>query len=85
MYATCIAQVNWQTVLWGIGLQFIIAVIVLRWPAGYRAFKWLGDRFTEFLAYTDKGSEFVFGKVYEEHEIAFKARKSVLIMLFCNF
>jgi len=73
-----ILQVNWQTVLWGIGLQFMFAVIVLRWPPGYSAFKWLGDRVSEFLAYTDAGSEFVFGASYREHLFAFQVSRNRL-------
>jgi len=67
-----VVQVNWQTVLWGIGLQFLFAIVVLRWPAGYAAFKWLGDRVSEFLAYTDAGSKFVFGDSYRDHLFAFQ-------------
>jgi len=69
-------QVNWQTVLWGIGLQFVFALVVLRWPAGYEAFKWLGDRVYEFLAYTDAGSEFVFGASYRDHFFAFQVNNN---------
>jgi len=69
----CVSQVNWQTVLWGIGLQFVFAIAVLRWPAGYAAFKWLGDRVSKFLAYTDTGSKFVFGDSYRDHLFAFQA------------
>ena len=67
-----ILQVKWQTVLWGVGLQFVFALIVLRWPAGYTAFKWLGDRFTEFLAYSDAGAAFVFGPSFRDHFFAFQ-------------
>ena len=65
--------------LWGIGLQFIFALVVLRWSAGYTAFKWLGDRFTEFLGYADHGSKFVFGPSYAEHFIAFKVIRPVYV------
>jgi len=64
--------VKWQTVLWGIVLQFVFALIVLRWHAGYTAFSWIGDRFTEFLAYSDAGAEFIFGPSFREHFIAFQ-------------
>ena len=67
-----ILQVKWQTVLWGIALQFVFALIVLRWQAGRTAFRWLGFRFTEFLGYSDFGAEFVFGASYREHMIAFQ-------------
>jgi len=68
-------QVKWQTVLWGIALQFVFALIVLRWTAGYTAFQWLGDRFTEFLAYSDFGAEFVFGKSFRDHFVAFSVSR----------
>ena len=71
----CTVQINWQTVLWGIGLQFVFALIVLRWSAGYAAFTWLGDRVSEFLAYSDAGAEFVFGASYRDHFIAFQVSR----------
>ena len=76
-----VQQVRWQTVLWGIGLQFICALVVLRWPAGYMALKWLGDRFTEFFSYSDAGAEFVFGRSYAEHFLAFKV---ILLFIFAK-
>ncbi|KAL3875135.1 hypothetical protein ACJMK2_038063 [Sinanodonta woodiana] len=67
------SRVNWRPVFWGLALQFIFALMILRWDVGYRIFKWLGDRVQEFLAHTDKGSEFLFGKnTYEHHFFAFK-------------
>ena len=49
-----------------------MAIIILRTSWGYDTFEWLGDRIEEFLAYTDAGSEFVFGEGFEEHYFAFK-------------
>ncbi|KAK3588025.1 hypothetical protein CHS0354_012071 [Potamilus streckersoni] len=67
------SRVNWRPVFWGLALQFIFALMILRWDVGYRIFEWLGDRVQEFLAHTDKGSEFLFGKnTYEHHFFAFK-------------
>jgi len=77
---SAVLKVNWQTVLWGIGLQFIFAVVVLRWTAGYAAFKWLGDRVSEFLAYADAGSEFVFGAAYRNHLFAFQVNSNGIIL-----
>jgi len=67
-----VLQVKWQTVLWGIALQFVFALFVLRWQAGRTAFEWLGFRFTEFLGYSDFGAEFVFGASFREHFVAFQ-------------
>lgn len=66
------ARVQWRPVVWGILLQFIFAVVILRTQWGYDAFAYLGDRVTEFLAYTDAGSKFVFGDLYMNHFFAFK-------------
>ena len=62
---------NWRPVVWGMGLQFIFALFILRWDAGYEAFAWLGDRVSEFLAYTNAGAEFVFGENFTDHYFAF--------------
>jgi nucleoside permease NupC len=64
-------QINWLTILWGTILQFIFALIVLRWQAGYTAFQWLGDRVTEFYAYVQAGASFVFGQNYTSVYFAF--------------
>ncbi|XP_061179507.1 solute carrier family 28 member 3-like [Saccostrea echinata] len=65
-------NVNWRPVFWGTIIQFYFALAILQWSVGYEAFKWLGDRVTEFLAYTDKGAAFVFGDKFQDHFFAFK-------------
>ena len=37
-----IGQVNWRPVLWGLALQFLLGVSILRWTAGYEFFNFLG-------------------------------------------
>ncbi|XP_012939967.1 solute carrier family 28 member 3 [Aplysia californica] len=59
------AMVNWHPVFWGFTLQFYFAVVILKTRWGYEAFKWLGERVTEFLSYSDAGAKFVFGDVAE--------------------
>ncbi|XP_069114634.1 solute carrier family 28 member 3-like [Argopecten irradians] len=67
------SRVKWRPVFWGLALQFLFALLILRWRFGLLAFKWLGERVYEFLSYTDKGSMFVFGEKYTDHFFAFKA------------
>ncbi|GFO44649.1 sodium/nucleoside cotransporter [Plakobranchus ocellatus] len=55
------AQVDWHPVFWGFSLQFYFAAFILKTDVGFETFKWLGDRVTEFLAYSDAGAAFVFG------------------------
>lgn len=66
------SKVKWRPVFWGVALQVIFAVLILRTSWGYDAFSWLGNRVTEFLANTDAGSIFVFGENYEAVFFAFK-------------
>lgn len=65
-------QVRWRPVFWGMALQLILAFIILRTKHGYTAFDFLGKQVTTFLDYTNNGTSFVFGKAYDQHEIAFK-------------
>ena len=68
---TLFTQVNWHPVFWGFSLQFYFACLILRTQWGHDAFEWLGDRVTEFLAYSDEGAEFVFGQTFRVHFFAF--------------
>lgn len=75
------AKVNWHTVFWGIALQYIFALLILRTQWGYEMFKWLGDRVTEFLEYTVAGIVFVFGDKYYDHFFAMKVL-SIIVFFF---
>ena len=72
----CFFKVTWRPVLWGMLLQLIFGVIVLRTQWGYDAFDWLGDRVTEYLKHTDAGSKFVFGDNFMEHFFAFQVQSN---------
>lgn len=66
-------HVNWRTVVFGLGLQLVFAVLVLKgdemgeafaplgWPKA--AFAWVAGLFVEFLAAVEVGSTFVFGSL----------------------
>jgi concentrative nucleoside transporter, CNT family len=53
--------INWTTVAWGIGLQVLFALVVLKTAAGQRVFATLGDAITKLLGFAGVGSAFVFG------------------------
>ncbi|RWS03918.1 solute carrier family 28 member 3-like protein [Dinothrombium tinctorium] len=55
------SRINWTPVFWGLTLQFLLAVFVMRSDFGKTFFKCLGDKVTTFLSFTDAGSSFVFG------------------------
>ncbi|XP_022256038.1 sodium/nucleoside cotransporter 2-like [Limulus polyphemus] len=54
-------NIIWRQVLWGVMLQFVFGLIILRLPVGRKIFKCLGDKVETFLSFTDAGSSFVFG------------------------
>ena len=62
----------WNTVVWGLSLQFVFALLVLRTSVGYDVFKWLAERVEEYIGYTDAGVIFVFGEKYVDHFFAMK-------------
>jgi len=55
------SKIKWRPVLWGLTLETTFGLLILRTSWGIAAFRWLGDRATEFLHYTVAGAEFVFG------------------------
>jgi CNT family concentrative nucleoside transporter len=53
--------ISLRIVGWGLGLQVLFALIVLKTEAGIRAFQWLGNKIQDLLHYSVEGSRFVFG------------------------
>ncbi|XP_057278081.1 sodium/nucleoside cotransporter 1-like isoform X6 [Pezoporus wallicus] len=66
------SAVSWRAVSWGLGLQFIFGLFILRTTPGIQAFQWLGDQIQFFLGYTTAGSSFVFGSTLIEEVFAFQ-------------
>ncbi|XP_050165539.1 sodium/nucleoside cotransporter 1-like [Myiozetetes cayanensis] len=64
--------VSWRAVFWGLGLEFLLGVFVLRTTPGVQAFQWLGDQIQFFLGYTTAGSGFVFGNTLIAEVFAFQ-------------
>lgn len=56
-----------KTVAWGLSLQFLFAVFVLRVEAGRRIFQAAGDAVKRLLSYAFAGSEFVFGELGKQN------------------
>ncbi|XP_029872110.1 sodium/nucleoside cotransporter 2-like isoform X2 [Aquila chrysaetos chrysaetos] len=65
--------VSWRAVFWGLGIEFLFGLLILRTTPGIQAFRWLGDQIQFFLGYTTAGSSFVFGNTLIEEVFAFQA------------
>lgn len=61
LFSTDRKAVRLRTIAWGLGLQLLFAVIVLRWTFGQRIMSAAGDGVTKLLGYSAAGAEFVFG------------------------
>jgi concentrative nucleoside transporter, CNT family len=53
--------INYRTVGMGLLIQFLLAVFILKVPAGKYIFDWLGKAVTKVLSFSDEGAKFVFG------------------------
>jgi len=53
--------INWATVGWGVGLQVVFALIVLKTTIGQRVFATLGAGINRLLGFAGVGAAFVFG------------------------
>src|SRR5271157_2491351 len=55
------AAISWRIVGWGLGLQILVALFVLRTHAGYWLLETVSEGFVKLLNYSFAGSSFVFG------------------------
>jgi concentrative nucleoside transporter, CNT family len=53
--------IPWRIILWGIALQLIFAVFILRTPIGERVFAAANDVVVALLGFTVDGAKFIFG------------------------
>jgi len=55
--------VNARVLVWGIGLQFLVAAFIFVVPAGAKVFLWVNDTVTAVLGTALAGVRFVFGRL----------------------
>jgi CNT family concentrative nucleoside transporter len=60
-WSTDLRGVNWRTVATGLGLQLVLAVLILQNRYVYQGFEALGAAVAKFLDFANEGAEFVFG------------------------
>ena len=53
-------KINFRTIFWGLGLQFIFAVFILKTPIGKPIFSFLDKIITKLISFSDAGSDFLF-------------------------
>ena len=60
-FSTNRRAIRWSTVAWGLSLQVVFAILVLKTNVGQRVFTTLGAYITKLLGFSGVGSSFVFG------------------------
>src|SRR5271166_3118271 len=61
VFSTNRRAINKKTVVWGLGLQVVFAIFVLKVKYGRDLFQTAGDAVNRLLSYAYEGSKFVFG------------------------
>src|SRR6202011_3093843 len=61
IFSTNRHAIRLKTVAWGLGLQFVFAIFVLKMDAGQAIFQKAADAVTKLLSFAYAGSHFVFG------------------------
>lgn len=78
-------HINWRLVFWGIALQFIFAVLILKTSVGLLVFDGARVAFTKILDFTDHGSRFMFGNLISDYSIgAIFAFKVLPVIIFVS-
>jgi concentrative nucleoside transporter, CNT family len=65
-FSTNLRAVRWRTIGWGMAIQLVLALLILRLDIGgvkpgYAFFSAVGDMVKRFLEFTNQGATFVFG------------------------
>jgi CNT family concentrative nucleoside transporter len=80
MFSSNLRAVNWKTIGWGVALQGILALLVLKVQMVHDAFEAVKGVVVHFIGFSDKGAEFVFGNLARPGDIALNPGKEFLFM-----
>jgi concentrative nucleoside transporter, CNT family len=67
IFSTNRRAISKKTVAWGLGLQIVFAIFVLKIELGQALFQKAGDAVNRLLSYAFAGSQFVFGDLGAQH------------------
>jgi concentrative nucleoside transporter, CNT family len=58
--------IPWRLVTWGVGLQLVFALLILKTRPGYVLFDWLTRAFEKLCSFTDDGGRLIWGWLYKK-------------------
>ena len=62
----------WRTVIWGLALQFLFALLILKTPWGAKVFDLTGRAINRLILFSNEGCQFVFGPLANSELLAAK-------------
>ena len=87
IFSTAPSRIKWRPVIWGFFIQFVLALLVLRWEWSSDKFQKMSDYIIVFLEYTNSGTSFVYGFLVDPPNIcgmnqAIFAFSSIQVVIF---
>ena len=64
-------HIKWRTLGVGLALQVAFAFLVLKWSWGFEALKAVSEGVTRVIHFTDEGTKFVFGSLFDTEKVGF--------------
>ena len=82
-------QINYRIIVWGLSLQFIFGLLILKTPLGKPLFGFFDKVITKLISFSDAGSDFLFkslvpGVGYHEAMVNFAFRALPTIIFFSS-
>ncbi|MDA2939034.1 NupC/NupG family nucleoside CNT transporter, partial [Acidobacteria bacterium AH-259-A15] len=78
------AAIRWKTVVWGIVLQLLFALFILKFDFGQRVLSAVARGVTRLVSFADEGSGFVFGSLANDPQNFIFAFKVLPIVIFIS-
>jgi len=72
------SKINYRTVSWGFGLQFIFAFLILKTPIGKPFFGFFDKAITKLISFSNDGANFLFGDNPIFESFAFRVLPSII-------
>ncbi|HSR70356.1 MAG TPA: NupC/NupG family nucleoside CNT transporter [Acidobacteriota bacterium] len=84
LFSTKRSAIKWRTVFWGLVLQLIFAIFVLKIPFGQKALETVSYAVTTLIGFADEGSYFLFRDLVAEGAPFIFAFKVLPIVIFIS-
>ena len=79
-FSSNLRAVRWRTIGWGIALQIVLAILVLKVPVINEGFNAAKRVVVSFIDFSDRGAEFVFGNLARPGDLALNPGKEFLFI-----